>query len=59
MLEDHADFLTHFDNVAVGEKDFVEIDFAGGGLFDAVDATKEGGFAGAGGTEHDDFFTLV
>jgi len=41
MLENHANSLANFGDVLVGDEDFVEIDFATSGFFNAVDAAEE------------------
>lgn len=47
MLKNHADFLANLLDVFAGDKFVFEVNFAGGGLFEMINAAKKGGFAGA------------
>ena len=58
MLENHADFLTGFYDVFVGQKLVSKINLTGGRLFEAIDGAAKSRFAGAGRTEDNDFFAL-
>ena len=60
MLEDHPHLLAHLVDVAllVGDVDPLEGNFPRGGLLKQVEATKEGGLARAGGTDHHNLFPL-
>ena len=59
MLENHADVLTHFLDVFVGDEDVLKEYIAGGGLFHVIDTAQEGGFAGAASAQYYYIFTAM
>ena len=61
MLEHHAHLLAQTVHVNAGLVDLraFKPDFAAGGRFQKVQAAQEGTFTGAGGANHDDFFSLL